>query len=748
MKTLFFIFIFLILSTFLTATIINIPADQPTIQAGIDTAVDADTVLVQPGTYYENINYNGKNITIASLFLTTQDTTYISQTIIDGNQNGSVVTFESGGDSTAVLCGLTITNGFAENGGGIYLNGNVSLILMNCIINNNYANDNGGGLWAINVSNILIRNSIFHHNTSVLGCAAIDIWGSNINISNCTIINNSSLYPVEGGAVGLYSGGSTTNADIRNVIISNNIGYGISNFFDSNLNVEFSDIWNNSLGNFYDCDPNLGVNAITNVNGDSCDIYYNIQLEPSLVDTFNGDYYLNSNSPCIDAGSPNPQFNDPDGTRADMGAYYHHQDNPTFPNYSLSFDGIDDYVHLNTSGGLNISTSATIQAWVKITGAQPNDYHTRIFDSDEGFGGDRFLLSIEGTGTGHLGELNVNGVSIHTSDINLDEWTNVAATCDGQYLRIYKNGLLEDSSLYTTVINLLNDSYIGSAPLAHTLDGLIDEVYLWNVALSDVDIQNNMYLTLNGNETGLVGCWQFNEGTGTIAFDATSNSTNGTIYEATWSTDVPVFELTTNFSADPITGYVPLIVNFTDLSLGNITNWSWDFQNDNEYDSFEQNPTFTYTDAGIYSVKLKVSDGVNVDSLVMNNYITVVFVPPAPPTNVQVDIVPPDAIITWAAVDTTIFGDPIIPDGYIVLNNEDPYADFIYLSFTQETTYTHIYVGQYIDQMFYRVVAVINLSREEIKYLLSLNNSRNKVKWLDVKRNFNVNFLHSNKRSS
>ena len=57
------------------------------------------------------INYNGKLITVGSLFLTTQDTTYISQTIIDGNQNGSVVKFENGEDLTSVLCGFTITNG-------------------------------------------------------------------------------------------------------------------------------------------------------------------------------------------------------------------------------------------------------------------------------------------------------------------------------------------------------------------------------------------------------------------------------------------------------------------------------------------------------------------------------------------------------------------------------------------------------------------------------------------------------------
>ena len=67
--------------------------------------------LVHPETYVENINYNGKLITVASLFLTTQDTTYISTTIIDGNNSGSVVLFESEEDSTAVLHGFTLMQG-------------------------------------------------------------------------------------------------------------------------------------------------------------------------------------------------------------------------------------------------------------------------------------------------------------------------------------------------------------------------------------------------------------------------------------------------------------------------------------------------------------------------------------------------------------------------------------------------------------------------------------------------------------
>ena len=57
MKNLFFIFISLIIIVNLNATIINVPADIDSIQGGINMASDGDTILVQPGTYYENINF-------------------------------------------------------------------------------------------------------------------------------------------------------------------------------------------------------------------------------------------------------------------------------------------------------------------------------------------------------------------------------------------------------------------------------------------------------------------------------------------------------------------------------------------------------------------------------------------------------------------------------------------------------------------------------------------------------------------
>ena len=149
---------------------INGHGDYLTIQEGINAAVNGDTLLVYPGTYYENINYNGKNITVASKYLTTGNNSYIHSTIIDGNQNGSVVTFESGEDSTAVLCGFTIQNGSGTQQG----NFNV-----------------GGGIFCIN-SQTTLKNCIIKDNLSEFG-AGICLYYTTINMNDLCIFNNHAI---------------------------------------------------------------------------------------------------------------------------------------------------------------------------------------------------------------------------------------------------------------------------------------------------------------------------------------------------------------------------------------------------------------------------------------------------------------------------------------------------------------------------------------------------------------------------
>jgi len=107
MKTIHFCISFFLFSQFLFSTIINVPADQPTIQAGINVSVNSDTVLVQPGTYVENINFSGKLITVGSLYLTTADTTIIGEPF---NIDGYVINYNELPDTEHFLF-LSFTTG-------------------------------------------------------------------------------------------------------------------------------------------------------------------------------------------------------------------------------------------------------------------------------------------------------------------------------------------------------------------------------------------------------------------------------------------------------------------------------------------------------------------------------------------------------------------------------------------------------------------------------------------------------------
>jgi len=222
------ILVFLIKVVF--GNIINVPENYSSIQEGIIAATDGDTVLVQPGIYVENINYNGKNITVASLFLTTQDTSYISQTIIDGNQNGSVVTFENEEDSLSILNGFKITNGFALSGGGIYIKYS-SPKIVSCLITENssrndslFSNSGGGGLHNFKGDPTILRcffskNSVFGVNDG--GGGIYNYFGSP-KIKYCSFIDNSA--ECEGGGGGRGGGISNyyTSGIIEDCIFSEN----------------------------------------------------------------------------------------------------------------------------------------------------------------------------------------------------------------------------------------------------------------------------------------------------------------------------------------------------------------------------------------------------------------------------------------------------------------------------------------------------------------------------------------------
>ncbi|MEA3478159.1 MAG: choice-of-anchor Q domain-containing protein [Bacteroidota bacterium] len=163
--------------------------DVTTIQEGIDMATDGDTVLVWPGTYIENVTCFEKNIAIGSLTMTTGNTSYVNQTIIDGNLSGSCMHLENCNPST-LIDGFTLINGSGADqgylsGGGVSI-GYSQVHIRNCDIIQNKVHGIGGGIY----------------------CTYSDIV-----LSNTNVINNHAF--VSGG--GIYAGRSTVKFDSINL---------------------------------------------------------------------------------------------------------------------------------------------------------------------------------------------------------------------------------------------------------------------------------------------------------------------------------------------------------------------------------------------------------------------------------------------------------------------------------------------------------------------------------------------------
>lgn len=173
--------------------------DFTTIQEGINASVNSDTVLVYPGTYFENIIYNGKNITVASLELTTGDPSYIPLTVINGQQQESCVRVINC-ESDATIQGFTITNGWGSDywesdGGGLQIRGvygqHTFFSIINCRITKNYA-ESGGGILGFR-SDIFLSGTSIYSNSAIINAGGIGIVNTNLTFDDgnrCSIYDN------------------------------------------------------------------------------------------------------------------------------------------------------------------------------------------------------------------------------------------------------------------------------------------------------------------------------------------------------------------------------------------------------------------------------------------------------------------------------------------------------------------------------------------------------------------------------
>ncbi len=368
MKNLFYmsgIVLFLFFFADAEGKIIHVPGDQPTIQSGIQEAVDGDTVLVDEGVYYENIRFGGKSIVVASKYILENNTDYILNTIIDGSRpidpnEGSCVMLIDGEDSSAVIQGFTLRNGTgwfvvvngvdSREGGGIMLVGSSATIKNNLIINNcaikgeDVKIGGGGGISALWDGNPTIGNNVVMLNRANYG-AGMAFSYSGATVRNNIIFRN---YDTDkGGGAGLliiyadpHEGIFENNTIVGNIsksrtggissstkntisIIRNNIIWG--NRQNSGKQVEEHTLWN----------PVSSFNNVSfryNNNEDSYTGTGNFTSYPDFSDNL---FSLNENSKCIDTGDTNSIYNDIEcilntghaespslgGLRNDIGAY-------------------------------------------------------------------------------------------------------------------------------------------------------------------------------------------------------------------------------------------------------------------------------------------------------------------------------------------------------------------------------------------------------------------------------------------
>ena len=289
-----------------------VPGQYATIQAAIDAAEEGDVVLVADGTY---TGYNNRDIDFYGKAITVMSVNGPEMTVIDCEDNGRGFCFESGESVGSRLEGFTVKNGSDYKGGGIRCYES-SPTITNCTITGNTA-DYGGGIYCTysspSITNCAITGNTASGTNKVGG--GLYCFSSDPVITNCAITENAA----EDGS-GIFC--SFSDPVITNCTITENTaenGGGIFCSFSAPI-ITNCILWNDVPDemSFDYSDPTVTYSDIEG--GWSGLGEGNIDIDPLFIDPETGDYSLQIDSPCIDAGDVYSAL-DPDGSRNDMGVF-------------------------------------------------------------------------------------------------------------------------------------------------------------------------------------------------------------------------------------------------------------------------------------------------------------------------------------------------------------------------------------------------------------------------------------------
>jgi hypothetical protein len=223
------------------------------------------------------------------------------------------------------------------------------------------------------------------------------------------------------------------------------------------------------------------------------------------------------------------------------------QDVPIKENMAILFDGVDDYIDLGNIYD-DLALPVTISAWVWLDPTAPDNTAIPIFDSQDGlpvYNGFNFLTSktsVAGVQYGDgLGENNIifRRAKSATFAPIAGRWVNVTAVMRGALdMNIYFNGVDVGGEYFGESNNPMHsDSPTEVAKIGallqngvdHRFKGKIDELKIWDRALTLEEIQKTIFTRSPSSEPGLIGYWDFDELKGETVLDHSPNHFDGTI---------------------------------------------------------------------------------------------------------------------------------------------------------------------------------------------------------------------------
>jgi predicted outer membrane repeat protein len=347
------------------------------IGAGGGIFADSGTVDIRDNYIHDNAGTVG-----GGLFLYACDGTVTGNTI-SANSVTQILELPYGAGVQIVNCdNLTLVdntiegNTGARDGGGIFIENSTNITIEGGTIADHSVAFQGGGIYA-KLSEIGLTDVVFDRNSSMLGGGISATDASSITASGCGFLWNSAavgggMYlPAEhsevhhnlfvgnsatGSAAAIFITGATTGAVMGNTLDRNAAGSGSGGIQVSSSPMDvFNNIVTNTTGHGIAASgspqPWVGYNLVWNSSGSDYDGTTagdgGVAGDPVFADTSAGDFHLGPHSPAIDAGRPGAAYDDPDGSRGDMGWYGSHaltMEQPSYPKNLTAYNESGDVV--------------------------------------------------------------------------------------------------------------------------------------------------------------------------------------------------------------------------------------------------------------------------------------------------------------------------------------------------------------------------------------------------------------------